>query len=300
LSLTGYISLKGRKKFLWGGIVIVCALYSLRIYLPESSVTFPDVGFGDCAIIRTEKNECILIDGGGGFYGGNTAEEILIPYFRKEGIRKIDAVISTHSDADHSEGLLGIIGKIPVDMVYANDDGGELYYEIKSLCDMNDIPVKEIHAGDRLEFCGCEINILSPAGNRKYSSRNASSVVADVELDGVKFLFMADAGEDAERYILENAETFALKYDFLKAPHHGTHFATDEFLLRLFTDNVIISVGNNGYGLPDEEFIYSMKNVGCGIFRTDESGSIKIISADDGKYDIMNYIGKWRTIYESE
>ncbi|MBE6037769.1 MAG: DNA internalization-related competence protein ComEC/Rec2 [Anaerofustis stercorihominis] len=298
LILFGYVNVKGKYAVLCiSALLAVSLIFNVSDYLPgNSSVCFMDVGFGDCAIIRTKDNECIIIDGGGGFYGGDTAGEILLPYLYGEGIHKVNAIIATHSDADHMGGIVGMIGKIPIDTVYANDDGGVLYDELKELCRLYGVGTECLYSGDSISFTGCAINILSPDENRKYSTLNDRSIVSEVILDEVKFLFTGDANKDSERTVLENSETFALKYDILKSAHHGSDFATEEFMTRLFTDVCVISVGNNGYGLPKEEYINSLSAVGVKCLRTDEYGLIKIVPTGNGGYDIMNYTGGWHEV----
>ncbi len=297
--LAGYVDIKQKHmKTVFAAMFTICAFISISRYIPEKypSVSFMDVGFGDSAVIRTTDNDCIIIDGGGGFYGGDTAGEVLLPYLKSEGIRKITALIATHSDADHMGGIIGLIGEIPVEVIYANDDGGSLYDELIHKADTYDVPVKSLYGGDDLVYSDCKITVLSPNEHWHYSNLNDKSIVMDVDVGGVKYLFTGDAGKNSEKTILASSDTFALEYDILKSAHHGSLFATDEFKLRLFCDTVIISVGDNGYGLPKEEYINGLERAGAEVYRTDKYGLIKIISSSDGKYDIMGYTGKWRQI----
>lgn len=301
-AVAGYIALKGRAKIVLSLLVaVIIAAGSIKYIPPKySSVSFLDVGFGDCALIRTKDNKCILIDGGGGFYGGDTANDVIIPYLRSQGIRKLDVVIATHSDSDHIDGITGLIGNFPVDSVIANEDGGRLYYVLKQACEENGILLSDAYAGDVIKTDDCEINVLSPGLGEKYTSLNDRSIVLSADVGGVKYLFTGDASKNAEKTVLENSGAFSMEYDILKAPHHGSDFATDEFRLRMFCDVCVISVGNNGYGLPDKSFEEGMKSVGAEIFRTDKDGTLKISSTGNGEYFIENYMGKWRKIYDTQ
>ncbi len=302
-SLAGYIHMRKRSTLQLSLTVIIISLaISSYKYLPPkySSVSFLDVDFGDCALIRTKDNECILIDGGGGFYGGDTANEVILPYLDSIGVRKLTAVIATHSDADHMDGIIGLIGNIDIGSVFANEDGGRLYYVLKDACEKTGTPLYDLYSGDCIRLKDCTINVLSPVIGRKYPSLNDNSIVLDVDLGGVRYLFTGDASKNAEQTVMDISPSFSLDYDILKAPHHGSAFATDEFKLRMFCDVVVISVGNNGYDLPDSEFIRSMENIGTAVLRTDESGLIKISSSGNGEYFITNYMGKWRKIHDTQ
>ena len=99
-------------------LVIVALLCSGGVFLPFSlracehilpwkydthSVTFVDVGQGDCIHINIDGFN-ILVDGGGSAFS-NIAETTLRPYLLKNGISHIDAAFITHEDLDHSRGI---------------------------------------------------------------------------------------------------------------------------------------------------------------------------------------------------
>ena len=80
-------------------IINVCPLVNYA----SNQVTFLNVGQGDCIFIRNQ-NKTVLID-----TGGNTsfdmAKEVDIPFLRGQRVSKLDYVIITHGDADHSGAL---------------------------------------------------------------------------------------------------------------------------------------------------------------------------------------------------
>ena len=67
------------------------------------SVTFLDVGQGDCTHVNIGGYN-ILIDGGGNYFN-NIAEKRLRPYLLKNGITHIDLALVTHLDTDHALGI---------------------------------------------------------------------------------------------------------------------------------------------------------------------------------------------------
>jgi competence protein ComEC len=80
--LCGYFILKSKKsRILTGaGFIALCAC-CIMLYLPplHTVVSFLDVGFGDCCIIRTNKGETIIIDGGG-YLNADTAQYDIVPF----------------------------------------------------------------------------------------------------------------------------------------------------------------------------------------------------------------------------
>ena len=76
-------------------------------------VHFINVGQGDSALIQT-GNENILIDGGGKGKGDE-----VVAYLKKQKVKTLNAVVSTHPDADHIGGLSYVIDHMAVKKVYA-------------------------------------------------------------------------------------------------------------------------------------------------------------------------------------
>ena len=63
--------------------------------------------------------------------------------------------------------------------------------------------------------------------------------------------------------------------DILVAGHHGSGNATcEELLTATQPEIVVISVGENSYGHPDEDTLDRLEKYGCRVYRTDEHGTI--------------------------
>lgn len=88
--------LKRKKELIYKIIIIIISLIFLinngRIVNNEVSIL--DVGQGDSSLIRL-KNKNILIDTGGNI-NYDISKNILIPYFKSVGIKKIDYLVLTH------------------------------------------------------------------------------------------------------------------------------------------------------------------------------------------------------------
>ena len=82
-------------------------LFALRP-APENSVTFLDVGQGDCILVRTASGENFLFDCGSSSRSG-VGKYLLLPYLKHEGIQNIDAVFLSHPDADHVNGAVELL-----------------------------------------------------------------------------------------------------------------------------------------------------------------------------------------------
>jgi competence protein ComEC len=103
-----------------------------------------------------------------------------------------------------------------------------------------------------------------------------------------KMLFTGDIEENGENSILNKIDCTV---DFLKVPHHGSiTSSTIELLDKIKPRIGFISVGrNNFYGHPSEEVINRYESIGTLIYRTDESGLIKLY-LDKDRFYIKTFI----------
>lgn len=260
--------LKRKKKLIYKIIIIIISLIFLinngRIVNNEVSIL--DVGQGDSSLIRL-KNKNILIDTGGNI-NYDISKNILIPYFKSVGIKKIDYLVLTHGDYDHMGEAINLVENFKVEKVIFNC--GEF----------NDLEKKLIKVLDKknTKYYSCikELNIddnkLYFLNTKEYDNENDNSNVIYTELNGYKLMFMGDAGIEKEKDILGKYNLFNI--DVLKVGHHGSKTSSS----RTFIDEInpkysIISVGkNNRYGHPNKEVLNTLED--SKIYRTDQDGSI--------------------------
>lgn len=236
-----------------------------------------DVGQGDAILIRTPYNQSILIDGG----IDKRIEEKLgraLPFYD----RAIDLVIVTHPQADHINGLPGVLRRYHVAKVLApsseNDASG--YHEFLNVLSQKAIPLEYAQRGKRFRFGDDLIlDILSPqAPSKDYDDLNDSSVVARLRYKERSFLFTGDAGTSVEeRLLAQNADVDA---DVLKVGHHGSESATSEaFLKRVSPQIALISAGKgNTYGHPHRALLHRLARQDIRVYRTDQGGDIRVRS----------------------
>ena len=260
--------LKRKKKLIYKIIIVIISLIFLinngRIVNNEVSIL--DVGQGDSSLIRL-KNKNILIDTGGNI-NYDISKNILIPYFKSVGIKKIDYLVLTHGDYDHMGEAINLVENFKVEKVIFNC--GEF----------NDLEKKLIKVLDKknTKYYSCikELNIddnkLYFLNTKEYDNENDNSNVIYTELNGYKLMFMGDAGIEKEKDILGKYNLSNI--DVLKVGHHGSKTSSS----RTFIDEInpkysIISVGkNNRYGHPNKEVLNTLED--SKIYRTDQDGSI--------------------------
>ena len=257
---------KLKKKIIIVFIFIVFIINNNTIV--NNEVHFLDVGQGDSTLIRI-KNKNILIDTGGNI-NFNISKNVLIPYFRSSGIKKIDYLILTHGDYDHMGEAINLVENFKVEKVIFNcGPYNDLENELIEVLDK-----KKIKYYSCIKELNIDNNKLHFLQTKEYDNENENSNVIYTKLNGYKFMFMGDAGVEKEKDILEKYNVS--KIDVLKIGHHGSKTSSDKnFIDEMNPKYSVISVGkNNRYGHPNKEVLNNLDN--SKIYRTDINGEIKI------------------------
>ena len=76
-------------------------------------IHYIDVGQGDSTFIEFSDGKTMLIDGGEEDYGKR-----VVKYIKNLGYTKIDYMVATHSDSDHIGGLITVLKKMEVGVIY--------------------------------------------------------------------------------------------------------------------------------------------------------------------------------------
>lgn len=246
---------------------LVCEKDKLNIF-------FLDVGQADSSLI-VYNDMSMLIDAGNVNDG-----ELILEGIKKLGLKDIDYVIGTHIHEDHLGGLKDVVKGIDVGKIYLpyNDSSTTKYYkELLKVIQSKDMMIEEALVGDKIKFTDkIEVEIMA-VDNNQPEDANDASIVVELSYGDMDYLFMGDATTKVEKGRVWN------DIDVLKVGHHGSNTSSSKsFLEQVSPEISIISVGKeNTYGLPKDTIIKRLNSVGTNIYRTDNVGTIQIIS--DGK-----------------
>lgn len=238
-------------------------------------VHFIDVGQGDSMLVQYGGKN-MLIDGST-WEAGDT----VVSYLKAHGVGTIDVLVSTHPHSDHIGGLADVLNAFTVKTVV---DSGvphttQTYEDYLSLIDRKNIKFIVPEEGDLVDFApGVTVQVLSVGGN--YEDLNEKSIVLKVTHGDVSFLFMGDAGFDAEADLLKSG--YDLKSDVLKVGHHGSKYSSStSFLKAVDPKYAVIEVGaGNDYGHPTKAALDRLDAVGATVYRTDYDGDV--VATSDG------------------
>lgn len=221
-------------------------------------VYFLDLPKGEATFIQGKHNQLnILID------TGEASGNDLIVFLKKQGVKRIDAIIISHGDSDHNGMLLELIQTFQVKQVYGSKYDTTTYQMVKDR-----VQYQVLSVGDRLTYQNNQFQILSPT--KDYQNKNNNSLVILAHLFGQSYLFTGDIEKEVEKQLSKIG-----KVDYLKVPHHGsTTSSTDALFQNVQYDIAICMNGyQNRFSFPSPKIVERYKET---IWITSEKGTIII------------------------
>lgn len=221
--------------------IVVMALMQLFVtYQPWIDITMINVYQGDATLIRFPFNSFnVLVD-----TGRASSYRTLKRSLYKKGIKKIDYLVITHDDLDHSENKERLVQDFQVQYIIDSKE--------------ESVPFLIQHLKDK-----------------EYHDANGNSLVLELRLKDFSFLMMGDAGVMQEKDLIRNSPD--LKIDVLKLGHHGSNTSTSMQLLETLRPKVaLVSSEPKMYGHPHPEVMKRLYDLGIPVLQTSIEGDITI------------------------
>lgn len=278
LGIIDFKSLKfSVKKVIFSYTIIFIIFNCMFIVLDKSmEIDFIDVGQGDAILLKTNMSSYLIDTGGNEFSDFDIGENIVLPYLKKQGINKLDAVFITHFHLDHCKSLPLLMENVDIkNILISYDKTDNIIYEIIK---KSGIPVTILNEGDMIYLDrNIFIKVISPEKEfyKRGFSENDLSLSFNLSYYNKDILFTGDIEKEAEAILSRKLKN---EIYLLKVPHHGSKTSsTQEFLDILKPKAAIIPVGkNNFYGHPDDEVINRYMAMETDIYRTDTMGMIRV------------------------
>jgi competence protein ComEC len=266
-----------------------------RIWNDDLRVTYLDVGQGNAALLQLPGGYTALIDGGG--FSDNSVFDmgarVIAPFLWRNKIQTIDALILSHPNSDHLNGLIFIAQHFNVKTIWSNGESKTTlgYKRLRKvvaekhlfLPDFKQMPRKRLINGVEFLFLYPPADFLDKKkAGQKWRNANNNSLVIKVSFGRVSFLFPGDITAKAEKELVRLSGA-NLASDVLLVPHHGSRSSSSRlFLSKVKPQVAVISAGwKNRFRFPHSTVLDAYQESGCRILRTDRNGAIMF--STDGK-----------------
>jgi len=252
-------------------------------------VTMLSVGDGDAIVIQGFNGKTVMIDGGSRGYE-TVGDDVIVPNLSVARIKAIDAIIVTHTDDDHVNGLQAVMSALKVNSIYL--PGNKFDGKTGGLYDAavkKNIPILPAVQGQIIPLGNdANISVLYPQPDDKIAG-NTTSVAALLTCGSTSMLFTGDLDETGEKLLMKRYPY--LHADILKVAHHGADTGTkDAFLDTLSPTTALISArGNTDH--PHPNTIKRLADRNITVWRTDTDGCI-FANTNGKRWNIIGYKGK--------
>ncbi|MFC6684840.1 DNA internalization-related competence protein ComEC/Rec2 [Marinobacter koreensis] len=242
-----------------------------------------DVGQG-LSVLLTRGNRALLYDTGPAVPGVFSAvESTILPNLKALGVDRIDTLVVSHSDRDHSGGLKALFRRLPVDHLVT----GEPAPIARELAGM-EVPIIDDCVSRRVSFSGMELSFWRDPAARSGNDASCVLTIRDPESD-VEWILPGDITTSAEARFLEaRAEKRASDplVRIVLAPHHGSKSSSSARWVRtLAPDYVIYSAGyHHHFGHPHPSVVQRYREVGADALNTACSGAITMTAGPRGLF----------------
>ena len=253
--LRPWVALGAALSLAWGGLGAAA--------VAPPAVVFLDVGQGDASLILASNGSAILVDAG-------PEPPVLASALRRYGVDRIELLVVTHPHEDHIAGLVGLVGRIPIDLVWMGGTAhsSRTWESVSAQFVLEGVPVAVPPVGTIVSYGDVAIEVLGPL--RRYDDPNDQSVVLVVGVGATTVLMTGDIEEAAQ------ADLRSIEADILKVPHHGGATSNTSWLAATEPQISVVSVGENDYGHPSPDVLEVFASRGTVVVRTDQAGDVVI------------------------
>jgi len=238
-----------------------------------------DVGQG-LAVVAQTRRHALLFDTGTRFnHDSDSGNRIVVPYLRAAGIKRLDGLIVSHDDIDHSGGALSVLQALPVAWLASPLPAGH----VVAAQARRSLPC---HAGQFWQWDGVGFEVLHPSRESYSDERikdNDRGCVLKITSRYGSVLLPADVEQRSEQEMLARTPD-KLAADLLIAPHHGSRTSSGEdFIVRAHPAKVVFTVGyRNRFGHPKPDVVERYRDAGAVLYRSDRDGALLFRFGSDG------------------
>ncbi|MBL0420430.1 DNA internalization-related competence protein ComEC/Rec2 [Ramlibacter sp. AW1] len=232
-----------------------------------------DVGQGSAVLVRTAGHSLLYDTGPRWSPDSEAGSRLLVPMLRALGER-LDVVVVSHRDSDHSGGAAAVLGAHPDAQLWSSIDDAHELSTLRSL--------RRCEAGRRWRWDGVDFEFLhpQPADHESPSAKpNALSCVLRIAAGGRSALLAGDIERPQEHRLATtwaaSGDASPLRADLLLVPHHGSRTSSSPLFLDLVRPRVaLVQAGwANRFGHPAADVVARYRERGITVVSTVHCGA---------------------------
>jgi competence protein ComEC len=248
----------------------------------EAWIDTLDVGNGLAVVVRTARHALAYDAGPTWTEDADSGNRIVVPFLRGEGLSRLDGLVVSHADDDHSGGAASIArAREPPWLMtsIAREDPLHEAFDRTIRCE----------TGGHWTWDGVDFRVMHPSldaygppergprGGLKLRKENDRSCVVRVATAGSSALLTGDAEARSEAEMLAR-DAAALRAQVLLVPHHGSKTSSTAAFIEAVAPEVgILSVGyRNRFHHPAPAVVARYRERGVALRRTDEEGALRV------------------------
>jgi competence protein ComEC len=256
----------------WIGFLPVFLLSRTTLEQGQWRAIAIDVGQGLSVLIQTRQHQLVFDTG-----KKVAAKPALMAVLHHYGIHRLDTLILSHDDNDHTGGAALLMQTIPVTTL------------LSSLSTDHPLQAGATHTASCLTptswtWDGVHFTLLPTQLQSQLRDDNGKSCILKVHTPALSMLIPGDVGFKEEAALISTYQK-ALDVDIVIAPHHGSKYASSKAFIEATSPRwAIFSAGrHNRYRHPHPATLARYQAQGSEILRTDQVGAILIDATTENR-----------------
>jgi competence protein ComEC len=240
----------------------------------ELRLTALDVGQGMAVVVQVDRRTLVYDTGPTLGAHLDAGARVLVPWLRSVGVARLDLLVVSHLDDDHSGGARSLLRAVPAEAFASSlPDGHPI---------LADAPAaRRCVRGEGWRWGDTTFEWLHPSDPpepARRASANALSCVLRVSHPAGTVLLAGDVEARQERRLVELFGAQGLAADVLLVPHHGSATSsTDAFLDAVGPRWAIVQAAyRSRFGHPHPRVLARYARRGVEVLRTDADGAVQL------------------------
>ncbi|MYG95485.1 MAG: DNA internalization-related competence protein ComEC/Rec2 [Gammaproteobacteria bacterium] len=229
-----------------------------------------DVGQGLAIIVQTRRHT-LLYDTGASFSpDASMGDRVVLPVLKKMNTPKLDAVILSHSDDDHSGGFQAIAKTLPIDRLYSS-------FKVPQATS----PTYTCRNYINWHWDNVNFRFLHP--NTPQENDNDNSCVLQIQAGNFTAILPGDIESTVERNLAATLRE-ELRSNLLIAAHHGSNTSSSWPFLKMTNPNYIVFAAGyrNSFGHPSPRVLERSAAFTRNLLNTSTEGMISFVLPKPG------------------